>query len=126
MNCPVCKKPLIVVERNNVEVDYCLSCKGFWLDKNELEVLNIILGIKSNFVAPFKHPAIQSNEKKLICPYCNAKMKKIRMNGAIIDVCPNFHGMWFDKGELPKILNNANSEQSEKIITFLGETFKCC
>ena len=40
MDCPVCKnEPMIVLELNDVEIDYCLSCKGIWLDTGELELL---------------------------------------------------------------------------------------
>ena len=40
MNCPVCKnEPMVVLELRGVEIDYCLKCKGIWLDKGELELL---------------------------------------------------------------------------------------
>lgn len=39
MNCPVCKNAMIVLELREVEIDYCLVCKGIWLDKGELERL---------------------------------------------------------------------------------------
>lgn len=39
MDCPVCKKSLIVVERDNIELDYCIACKGFWFDAGELGLL---------------------------------------------------------------------------------------
>lgn len=31
--------PLIIVERNGIEIDYCPSCRGVWLDRGELEKL---------------------------------------------------------------------------------------
>ncbi len=39
MNCPVCKEPLIVLELEQIEVDYCTRCAGVWLDAGELELL---------------------------------------------------------------------------------------
>ncbi len=31
--------PLIIIERNGIEIDYCPSCRGVWLDRGELEKL---------------------------------------------------------------------------------------
>lgn len=37
MNCPVCAVPLVMSERQNVEIDYCPQCRGVWLDRGELD-----------------------------------------------------------------------------------------
>ncbi len=38
MKCPVCKDPdLIMSERQGVEIDYCPTCRGVWLDRGELD-----------------------------------------------------------------------------------------
>ncbi len=38
MKCPVCKEPdLVMAERQGVEIDYCPSCRGIWLDRGELD-----------------------------------------------------------------------------------------
>jgi uncharacterized protein len=37
MNCPVCKIPLNLSERQGVEIDYCPQCRGVWLDRGELD-----------------------------------------------------------------------------------------
>ena len=37
MNCPICIVPLVVTERQNVEIDYCPQCRGVWLDRGELD-----------------------------------------------------------------------------------------
>ncbi|MCL4278881.1 MAG: zf-TFIIB domain-containing protein, partial [Ignavibacteriaceae bacterium] len=39
MLCPVCNNPMIVLELEQVEVDYCTNCAGVWLDAGELELL---------------------------------------------------------------------------------------
>lgn len=40
MKCPVCKTPdLLMTERQNIEIDYCPSCRGVWLDRGELDKL---------------------------------------------------------------------------------------
>ncbi len=122
MNCPVCNVPFITVERKNIEVEYCLSCNGFWLDRGELELINEILGLNAKINSPFNEKEISTAEKKYKCPKCNKIMKKVKINDVIIDVCPNNDGIWFDKNELSKILNNSNKENG-RIIKFLGEFF---
>jgi len=38
VNCPVCKTTALVMsERVGVEIDYCPSCRGVWLDRGELD-----------------------------------------------------------------------------------------
>jgi len=37
MNCPNCNTVLVVSDRQNVEIDYCPSCRGVWLDRGELD-----------------------------------------------------------------------------------------
>jgi len=37
MKCPNCNESLLMTERHNVQIDYCPSCRGIWLDKGELD-----------------------------------------------------------------------------------------
>ena len=37
MQCPVCRIPLAMSERQGIEVDYCPQCRGVWLDRGELD-----------------------------------------------------------------------------------------
>ena len=38
MKCPVCSNvDLLMAERHGVEIDYCSSCRGIWLDRGELD-----------------------------------------------------------------------------------------
>lgn len=39
MKCPNCNETLLMTERQTVEIDYCPSCRGIWLDKGELDKL---------------------------------------------------------------------------------------
>ena len=40
MKCPVCTDtPLVMAERQGVEIDYCPACRGIWLDRGELDKL---------------------------------------------------------------------------------------
>jgi Zn-finger nucleic acid-binding protein len=38
MKCPTCTDvTLSMTERNGIEIDYCSSCRGVWLDRGELD-----------------------------------------------------------------------------------------
>lgn len=37
MACPVCRTALALAERQGIEIDYCPTCRGVWLDRGELD-----------------------------------------------------------------------------------------
>lgn len=37
MLCPICKTGLSMSDRSGVEIDFCPSCRGVWLDRGELD-----------------------------------------------------------------------------------------
>ncbi len=39
MQCPNDKAILLITERQGIEIDYCPTCRGVWLDKGELDKL---------------------------------------------------------------------------------------
>lgn len=37
MKCPICNIELNMSERQGIEIDYCPTCRGVWLDRGELD-----------------------------------------------------------------------------------------
>ena len=37
MPCPNDGTPLVMSERQGIEIDYCPTCRGVWLDRGELD-----------------------------------------------------------------------------------------
>ncbi|MGB3147039.1 MAG: zf-TFIIB domain-containing protein [Paracoccaceae bacterium] len=37
MRCPVDNETLVMADRSGVEIDYCPTCRGVWLDRGELD-----------------------------------------------------------------------------------------
>jgi uncharacterized protein len=37
MKCPVDQTTLAISDRQGVEIDYCPTCRGVWLDRGELD-----------------------------------------------------------------------------------------
>ncbi|MFC2049712.1 zf-TFIIB domain-containing protein [Chloroflexota bacterium] len=136
MTCPVCKKDMIVVEYNNIELDYCNDCHGVWFDSTELELLLQSMGLGSqNLLLDdiLRSPEAMTQEKKRKCPICGQKMKKTTIGehpGVLADICPQEHGLWFDGGEVSQLLKHltgkqpAGQDSKQQIISFLGEVFK--
>lgn len=123
MICPSCKNNMIVLELNQVEIDYCTQCEGIWLDTGELELLLNDEVAAGNMLATFK-PS-HENEKKIRCPICRKKMQKVSAGEAfpvVIDKCKRDHGLWFDRGELQKVLKDGNGEENQ-VVKLLNEMF---
>jgi Zn-finger nucleic acid-binding protein len=37
MQCPIDGTALVIADRSGVEIDYCPTCRGVWLDRGELD-----------------------------------------------------------------------------------------
>jgi Zn-finger nucleic acid-binding protein len=37
MACPIDGTALVMSDRQNIEIDYCPTCRGVWLDRGELD-----------------------------------------------------------------------------------------
>lgn len=124
MICPVCKKPMLTVELQRVEIDYCPDCSGIWLDQGELELLATDDATADNSLGTIR-PVISTDEKKYRCPVCSKKMNKVFIGNEkniIIDQCRKGHGFWFDKGELQEIIKT-NTKPENKILDVLNKMF---
>jgi len=122
MNCPACKNPMIILELNHVEIDFCSACKGIWLDGGELELL--FQNSESNSL--YDSFTLKSDyiEEKRKCPICKIKMEKVEFDSTniVLDRCTNNHGLWFDNGELSLLLKSEKNTEN-KIVQQLKEIF---
>ena len=128
MKCPVDKSVMLVVEHRRIELDFCDKCRGVWLDSGELELLIAVLISEGARVPPLE--VDQSIKKPLRkCPICGTRMEKAWVGQepkALIDRCPRGHGLWFDAGELQKVLRDIcppDSPQYQDVVSFLGDAF---
>jgi len=126
MDCAACKEPMIVLELDKIEIDYCLECGSIWLDAGELELL---FDDPSQVVELMEHPGTIKSARpgKRKCPICLKKMDEIEVGSqpmVTIDRCPNKHGLWFDRGELKDVINNLEGAENGKIGKLLKEMFR--
>jgi Zn-finger nucleic acid-binding protein len=126
MDCPVCKDAMITLELDEVEVDYCLCCKGIWLDAGELEMLLGDCDQAQGVLDSFKS-ARRCDEKPRKCPICLKKMEKILIGpgrvSTLIDRCRKGHGLWFDGGELQEVLSMGSFDSEGKVQKLLADIF---
>jgi len=125
LNCPVCNQPMIILELDQVEVDYCVSCYGVWLDEGELELLLQDSDEKNKLFKSFIIDKA-NKERPVKCPICSKKMDKTFCgdeNKVIIDECPRKHGLWFNKGELQSAVEMGSLDKQNKIVKLLKEMF---
>ena len=126
MKCPVCDELMVVLELEEIEIDYCTECEGIWLDGGELELLLEEASEKEELLSSFK-VADNSSETKIRCPICTKKMEKVLVGSGIkilLDRCKNHHGLWFNKGELFEVVKLGSIDEENKILTLLREIFK--
>jgi Zn-finger nucleic acid-binding protein len=127
MECPACKEPLIVLEYDQVEVDYCAACHGVWLDAGELELLFGNRAMTDGFLAA-GDPQAAAGEKPRPCPICGKAMAKRVTGGAhpvVYDQCVAGHGQWFDRGELHTVLKYGSSAAGgDAVGAWLREIFQ--
>ncbi len=127
MNCPVCEVPMIAVERDQIEVDSCISCRGLWFDRGELELLCERSSVALDMPKLFR-PAGGVSERPRHCPRCNRDMVKVALASnprLVTDHCSEEHGIWFDAQELGALIDHAAREQGliPPLARFLGEVF---
>ena len=134
MDCAACRNPMIVVEHEKIELDYCTECSGVWFDAGEIELLLEKMQIESTGLEGLHlTEETQTREQRRRCPVCRKRMKKVDLGHdpvIIIDACPDGDGLWFDSGEVGQVVSHLASQvapeedSQERVISFLGDVFK--
>lgn len=129
MKCPVDGTPLMVVERNDIELDYCPKCKGIWFDADELELLAETLDKSIEIPDIRTLPRYAVDEAPRKSPRTGKKMDKVNLGDdehqIIIDRDPRGLGLWFDQGELGGVIRRYSGQHGTgQIVRFIGETFR--
>jgi Zn-finger nucleic acid-binding protein len=128
VDCPVCREPLIVAEREGIELDVCPWCHGLWFDAGELALLAEKTG-RPLRMAETSLKVVESPEKPRPCPRCDKAMDKVAVGSSprvVLDRCRAGHGLWFDHGELGTLVSQLPVQAGshpEAVLAFMGETF---
>ena len=117
MDCPRCKVPMFMQTCSGYPVSACGECLGMWIGHDVLELiyqdaprqLQPVPGPTTTAVN-LSDPAGTTTKNQAAyvpCPTCHNMMNPRNYagrSGVIIDFC-KLHGVWFDAGELNRILD---------------------
>lgn len=126
MDCVSCGEPMIALEVDQVEIDYCIECGGIWLDAGELEIL-LEEPEKVEKVLRNAIPVPKTSDSFRKCPICLKKMEEIELgveSKIYIDRCKSGHGLWFDRGELEEVIKIIDHDESSKVAELLKDIFR--
>ena len=103
---------MIILEYNKVELDYCPSCAGCWLDQGELELLLDLPAQALDLSAITAAP-----RSKRRCPHCRKKLLRedFPHTDIEVDICPRDGGIWLDRGELVAIARSCQENTAINI-----------
>lgn len=106
MQCPNCsgQKLRPVLTKQGVEVDYCDTCKGVWLDRGEL----FHFVAKPKLVAQRLRDALKTKTptNKRSPRSGKPMLELVYWGGVRLDYCPTSGGLWFDAGELKALVEH--------------------
>ncbi|HTQ07715.1 MAG TPA: zf-TFIIB domain-containing protein [Polyangiaceae bacterium] len=106
--CPSCSAPLHGFGGGSGTLAECAACGGQFV---EHALLADLLERREHFrsvprALPPRQNPLAGPVRYLACPICRTRMNRNNFGGTsgiVVDTCPH-HGVWFDAGELPRIL----------------------
>lgn len=146
MDCQQCKEPLLTLEQDSVEIDYCIRCRGVWLDAGELNLLPG--GGEAGFIQSCLMGKAGRGDRTVKagrpCPVCGRKTEKGKVDIAGVirtdhtspgrvpgeeapwlsaERCPACLGLWLDGGSLEKLINLKNGGTIQPFLDWLQKIF---
>ena len=114
MNCPKCTTELVQKFYKGVmEVESCPSCRGMWLDFDELDKLEDVAFDEDSQKGSLIH---FQKKTDFPCPHCQTKLDEFRyrLYELKLDTCfENNHGFWLDAGEDERVMEIMNRRSLE-------------
>jgi len=125
MKCVACGQPMVVLEIDRIEIDYCLDCGGTWLDAGEL---GLLLENREKVKRVLAEAADRGKKagRGLKCPICRKRMDEIQISQkppVAVDRCPDGDGLWFDRGELNGVTEVLGGVGDVRVADFLRDIF---
>jgi Zn-finger nucleic acid-binding protein len=103
------------MREGRVVVDLCPACEGLWLDAGELAAKGAKLPER---LARVKRGKARS------CPRCAEPLGTFDAGAVEIDACAVCAGLYLDRGELERLVQQAKDEERSATATSLGRDAK--
>ncbi|MEP7288855.1 MAG: zf-TFIIB domain-containing protein [Chloroflexota bacterium] len=125
LNCPNDGTALKTIVIENIPLDQCTVCGGYWLQRGELETLG---KQHKSPLEPVVVGSIGITESARKCLQDGTQLREHEFaehSGIKIDQCPMCQGVWLDKAELDSILHyldehiETDPTLSQRVMLFL-------
>ncbi len=126
LTCPNDSTALVSVQIENVTLDQCPTCGGYWLQRGELETLGERHDAHLDPITVGRVGTIDSKRK---CPLDGTQLVQhefVEHTGIKIDQCPTCQGIWLEKFELSNLLRYLDTEgihreptMTQRVLLFL-------
>jgi Zn-finger nucleic acid-binding protein len=105
--CPACQVPFAGFGSSAGQLSECTACAGQFVEHALLkDLLERREALRSGVVNPPRGNPLTEPVRYLPCPACRSVMNRKNFGGSsgiVVDVCTR-HGVWFEAGELPRVL----------------------
>lgn len=122
--CPVCDEPMALFELEGVQVDRCPGCRGSWLDAGELEELAERAGLARGPLGEALLHAKGDRHGSRRCVRCSSVLRVVAVEGVELDRCPHGCGLWFDAGEMTKVVSTFHAGEPGEVARFFGDLYR--
>lgn len=121
MKCPRCGVDLQPAQRHRLAVNYCPSCKGMWLEHDELGQLeDEVFDFGDRWKGTLVFDSTATGDR---CPECAASLRRFRYRFYDLEMefCPNQHGYWLEDDEDTRVLELMKREEADLARKLLAE-----
>lgn len=121
MKCPRCGVDLQPAERHKLQLNLCPSCKGMWLEHDELDQLeDEVFDFGDRWKGTLVFSSTATSDK---CPECTASLQRFRYRFYDLEMefCPNQHGYWLEDDEDTRVLELMKREETDLERKLLAE-----
>jgi len=115
MKCPQCNRSFDNAADSDLPVHHCPTCSGTWIGGRSLHAMLARSGdsVKVEQIID-SILDLDFRESRRRCPSCKGRhLKVVDIENTELDFCSNCKGLFFDPGELERVLPSVSS-QAEK------------
>lgn len=115
MDCPRCIEKMEETTSKGIITHTCFYCNGTWINSDSLKIIlenenNRLL--KTDLKKSFESLKVTNKDRH--CPECkNQQLFQIIVRGVELDMCSECIGVFFDEGELKKLLPSLEMKSKE-------------
>ena len=112
MNCPQCNRGFDTASESDPPVHHCAGCSGTWIGGASLHAL-LARNSDSSSIEEILDSIldIDYRDSQRMCPACEDRsLKVVDIEGTELDFCSSCKGLFFDPGELERVLPTITSQ----------------